>query len=485
MRGERTNIIAPLSHRCFSHRSYTIREELMTDEQLYEFEKIGRARNPEARLRSMPSLSFMLALALLLLPANALPALGQGLPPNQPERLGFDVERLARIDRVMHQYVDEGRVAGIVTMVLRHGRVAHAGAFGWADREADRRMMTDALFRIASQSKAVTSVAAMTLVEEGRLRLRDPVSKFLPGFAATTVAAATDTGAAPVPARRAINIRDLLTQSAGISYGTESRVAEPYRLAGLGPAAGYGWYFADKSEPICDSMDRLATLPFLAQPGERFVYGYATDILGCVIERVSGQTLAAFFESRIFEPLGMGDTHFFVPEGDRFRLTAVYAATRDGGIERAAEGPRGQGSYLDGPRVSFSGGAGLVSTAADYAQFLQMLLNGGVLDGARILGPKTVALMAQDHLDALYGSPGYGFGLGFQVLEDPGLTGQYGSPGLYSWGGAYASTYWVDPEEEIVGVFMIQLLPSGGLDLADRFRTLVYQAIVCEGATPC
>jgi len=195
--------------------------------------------------------------------------------------------------------------------------------------------------------------------------------------------------------------------------------------------------------------------------------------------------LDAFLQSRIFDPLGMGDTHFYVPAGDLMRLTAVYAATGAGGFERAAEGPLGQGAYVEGPRVSFSGGAGLVSTAGDYARFLQMLLNGGVLDGARILGPRTVSLMAQDHLDALYGSPGYGFGLGFQILEDPGVAGQYGSPGLYSWGGAYATNYWIDPKEQIVGVFMIQLLPRGGLDLADRFRTLVYQAIVCEGPDPC
>jgi len=425
-----------------------------------------------------------LRLTLLLTLVISGSALGQGLPPDQPERLGFDAERLARIHSVMQQYVDEGRVAGIVTMVVRHGRVAQAGAYGWSDQEAGRRMTIDALFRIASQSKAVTSVAVMTLVEEGRLRLGDPVSKFLPGFAATSVAVAADPGMTRVPARRAITIRDLLTQSAGISYGTESLVEATYRSADLGPAAGFGWYFADKSEPICASMDRLATLPFLAQPGERFVYGYATDILGCVVERVSGQTLAAYIESRVTSPLGMRDTHFFVPEEDRARLTAVYAATPDGGIERAGEGPLGQGAYVDGPRASFSGGAGLVSTAGDYASFLQMLLNGGVLDGARILGPKTVSLMTQDHLDELYGSPGYGFGLGFQILEDPGLTAQYGSPGLYSWGGAYASTYWVDPVEEIVGVFMIQLLPRGGLDLADRFRTLVYQAIVDEGVKP-
>jgi CubicO group peptidase (beta-lactamase class C family) len=215
------------------------------------------------------------------------------------------------------------------------------------------------------------------------------------------------------------------------------------------------------------------------------VYGYATDVLGCVVERVAGVPLDAFFRERIFGPLGMEDTFFFVPAEDRPRLTAVYGATSDGGMERAEEGPRGQGAYVDGPRMSLSGGAGLVSTAGDYARFLQMLLNGGVLDGARVLGPKTVTLMSQDHLDALYGSPGQGFGLGFQILEDPALAGQYGSPGLYSWGGAYGSSYWIDPVEEIVGVFMMQLLPRGDVDLADRFRTLVYQAIVCEAPGPC
>lgn len=425
-----------------------------------------------------------LRLTVLFTLVSAGTASGQGLLPDSPERLGFDADRLGRIDRVMQQAVDDGQVAGVVTLVLRHGRVAQAGAYGWADREVGRRMAADALFRIASQSKAVTSVAVLTLVEEGRLRLSDPVSTFLPGFSAATVAVATNAGLERVPVERPITIRDLLTQSAGISYGTEPLIADLYRGAGLGPAAGFGWYFSDKREPICVTMDRLAGLPFLSQPGEAFVYGYATDILGCVVERVSGRTLDDYFRTRIFDPLGMEDTHFFVPEADRSRLTAVYAATADGGFARAEEGPLGQGAYVDGPRVSFSGGAGLVSTAGDYGRFLQMLLNGGVLDGARILGPRTVSLMSQDHLDALYGNPGYGFGLGFQVLEDPGKAGQYGSPGLYSWGGAYATSYWIDPEEEIVAVFLIQLLPRGGLDLADRFRTLVYQAIVGEGTDP-
>lgn len=423
----------------------------------------------------IPTLRFV-ALCTLVVATRA-PA--QGLPSESPERLGFSAARLARIDSVMQQYVDQGRVVGVVTLVARHGRLAHAGTYGWADREAGRRMTADALFRIASQSKAVTSVAAMVLVEEGRLRLADPVARVIPSFAGATVAIATDTGRARVPVRRPITIRDLLTHTAGISYGTDSLVQDLYRAVGLGPAAGYGWYFADKTEPVCDDVDRLGTLPFVAQPGERFVYGYGTDVLGCIVERVSGRNLADFLESRIFRPLGMKDTRFFVRAEDRGRLTAVYAAS-DSGLARAPEGARGQGAYVDGPRANYSGGAGLVSTAGDYLRFLEMLLEGGALDGTRVLGPKTVALMTTDHLGATYGNAGYGFGLGFQVLLDPGRAGQYGAPGQYGWGGAYATNYWVDPAEDLVAVFMVQLLPSSGFDLADRFHALVYQAIVAQ-----
>jgi len=425
------------------------------------------------------SLGLPLLVAFLSLAAAA-SALAQGLPRGRPEQLGFAPERLARVDSVMQRYVDSGRVAGVVTLVARHGRIAQVGAYGWADREAGRRMSADAVFRIASQTKAVTSVAVMTLVEEGRLRLADPVSRWLPSFAAATVVA--DTGRGRVPVRRSVTIRDLLTHTAGISYGTDSLVQDLYRAAGLGPAAGYGWYFADKTEPICTSMDRLGSLPFVAQPGTRFVYGYNTDILGCVVERVSGQSLDDFLRTRILSPLRMSDTHFFLPAEKRDRLTAVYAANDRGGYVRADEGPRGQGAYVDGPRAGYSGGAGLLSTAGDYARFLQMLLDGGTLDGARILAPATVALMTADQIGSLYGSAASGFGLGFEVLLDPGRAAQYGTPGRFGWGGAYATNYWVDPGEDLVAVFMVQLLPRGDLDLADRFRTLVYQAIVTPGA---
>jgi len=390
---------------------------------------------------------------------------------------GFDPARLTRIDSAIQRAVDRSEIGGAVALVLRDGQTVYERAFGWSDREANRRMTTDAIFRIASQTKALTSVAIMTLVEEGKIALNDPVSKFIPAFGRTTVASRTDTGRAIVPARRRITIRDLLTHTAGISYGTDSLIAPMYAAAGLGPAAGFGWYTADKNEPICLTMERLALLPFVAQPGERFVYGYNTDILGCVVERVAGAPLDEVMRTRITEPLGMKDTYFYLPTEKRARLTAVYASGADMKIARATNGPRGQGDYVDGPRRSFSGGAGLVSTARDYGRFLQMMLNGGTLDGARILGPKTVALMTTNQSDSLYSRTGLGFGLGFSIVQEPGADGRVESVGTFGWGGAYGSTYNVDPKERLILVFMMQLLPSRS-DIGAKFPMLVYQALV-------
>ncbi|HEU4642232.1 MAG TPA: serine hydrolase domain-containing protein, partial [Gemmatimonadaceae bacterium] len=358
---------------------------------------------PAPRRSRASHLALTLAAALAVIPA-ALPAQRRAAKltltiddhDQSPTRLGFSTKRLARIDSAFRRAVDSGEIAGAVVLVARDGQTVYDRAFGWADREAKRPMATDGIFRIASQTKALTSVAIMSLAEEGKIGLNDPVARWIPAFAHTTVAVRTDTGRAIVPARRAITIRDLLTHTAGISYGTDSLVAPLYAAKGLGPAAGYGWYFADKNEPICTTIERLATLPFVAQPGERFVYGYNTDILGCVVERVSGMPLDEFIRSRITAPLGMRDTYFYLPPAKRGRLATVYLEKPDGTLERAPEGGRGQGSYVDGPRRSFSGGAGMLSTARDYARFLQMLLNGGTLDGVRILAPKTVALMTTD-----------------------------------------------------------------------------------------
>jgi CubicO group peptidase (beta-lactamase class C family) len=415
---------------------------------------------------------------VLLVALWAAPVLAQhSLSSASARRLGFDETRLTRIDSALQRAVDRDEIGGAVALVLRDGQPVYERAVGWADREASRRMTTDAIFRIASQTKALTSVALMTLVEEGKISLSDPVSRYIPEFAHTSVAVPGETGRTIVPARRQITIRDLLTHTAGISYGTDSIVSDLYAAKGLGPAAGWGWYTADKAEPICTTMERLASLPFVAQPGERFVYGYNTDILGCVVERVAGAPLDDVIRTRITGPLGMKDTYFYLPPNERTRLTAVYASSPDGHIARAPDGPRGQGDYVDGPRRSFSGGAGLLSTARDYARFLQMMLNGGTLDGARILAPRTVALMTTNQVDTLLSRNGQGFGLGFRILDQPGADGRVESIGTFSWGGAYGSTYEVDPAEHLVLVYMMQLLPSRS-NIADRFPMLVYQALV-------
>lgn len=395
--------------------------------------------------------------------------------PSPPTTMGFAHDRLARIDQFMQQYVDSGRIGGAVGLVLRDGKVVYEHSVGWSDKAADRRMTPDAIFRIASQSKALTSASILMLVEEGRIGLDDPVSRFIPAYAHTMVALRSDTGRTVVPAKRRITIRDLLTHTAGISYGTDASVAERYAAKGLGSSAGWGWYTADKDELICTTMERLATVPFVAQPGEAWVYGYNTDILGCVVERVSGVTLDAFIRTRITAPLHMNDTYFFLPPAQRARLVTVYADSSRR-LYRAPEGPRGQGDYVDGPRRSFAGGAGLLSTAHDYARFLQMILNHGEMDGVRYLSPKMVNLMITPQSGTLYLTPGEGFGLGFQTVEKLGADG-LASVGSFGWGGAYASTYKVDPAEGLVIVFMMNQLPNSA-DIGGKFPTLVYQALM-------
>jgi len=416
-------------------------------------------------------------LAALVLSLASQPLLAQATTtPSKPTiESGFSVDRLARIDQALQRYVDENRIAGAVGLVMRDGRVVYERAVGWSDKEASRHMTPDAIFRIASQTKAITSTAILVLMEEGKLGLGDPVSRYIPQFARTTVATRSDTGRVIAPAKRAITIRDLLTHTAGISYGTGTLVGPLYAPNGLGPAAGHGWYTADKNEPICATMERLATLPFVAQPGEAFVYGYATDVLGCVVERASGIPLDQFIRRRITDPLGMTDTYFFLPLDKRRRLTAVYVADSVG-LRRAQNGPLGQGDYVDGPRKSFGGGAGMLSTIRDYARFLQMLLNGGELDGVRILSPKTVELMTTNQVGTLYGAAGQGFGLAFSTTDRFGADG-LASVGSWAWGGAYGSMYRVDPKERLVILFMIQQFQPG-IEARERFPTLVYQALV-------
>lgn len=397
-------------------------------------------------------------------------------PPAEAARASsFSHDRLRRLDSVVQSYVDEDRIAGAVILVLEHGQPVYERAFGWRDREGGVRMTNDTLFRIASQTKAITSAAALMLVEEGRLTLNEPVSRRIAEFAKTTVAVKTDDGVRVDPAKRQITVRDLLTHTAGISYGTQPHIAQQYEAKGLGPAAGNGWYFADKNEPLCASIERLATVPFVAQPGEAWVYGYSTDILGCVVERAAGMSLDEFFRTRIFEPLGMRATWFFAPERERERLATVYASGADGKAVRAPDGAKGQGHYIDGPRKSFSGGAGLISTTHDYARFLEMIRRGGELDGVRLLSPRSTLLMHTNLVGHLDPTDPLGFGFGFQTVERFGANGLE-AKNAYGWGGAYSSTYRIDPDAGVVTLVMMQQLPDH-TDLREKIANLVHQAL--------
>jgi CubicO group peptidase (beta-lactamase class C family) len=399
----------------------------------------------------------------------------QGLTRAEPETVGMSSERLGRLTAALQGYVDDRRLAGAVAIVARRGKIAYLEAVGYRDRESQSKMATDSIFRIASQTKALVSVAVMMLQEEGALLITDPIGKYLPAFRATTVAEPNGSGGYDVvAAKRAITIRDLLTHTAGISYGSGT-AADAWEKAGI-----TGWYFADRDEPAGDVMARLAKLPLDAHPGERWIYGYNTDILGAMIEKISGQTLGAFLRERLLEPLGLDDTHFFLPRAKADRLAAVYSSIEGGGIERApAPGHMvGQGAYVDGPRQSFSGGAGLLSTATDYATFLQMMLDRGEYDGTRVLTRRTVDLMTVDHTGDVEFRNGQGFGLGFSIVTDPGASGLPSSVGEYGWGGAYHSTYWVDPIEELAVVYLTQLIPAQNIDDHGKLRALIYQSIV-------
>jgi CubicO group peptidase (beta-lactamase class C family) len=321
----------------------------------------------------------------------------------------------------------------------------------------------------------------MILQEQGKLLINDPVGKYLPEYMQTTVAQSDGNGGYNVvPANRKITIRDLLTHTAGIDYGL-GPAKDQWKAAGI-----QGWYFADREEPIRETVRRIAGLPQNSQPGENFVYGYNTDILGALIEVVSGIPLDKFLSDNILNPLHMHDTYFYVPEDKADRVATVYSLKGQGDKITLADNPGqlengshiGQGHVINGPRVSFAGGAGYVSTTGDYGTFLQMIANGGELNGTRILGRKTIDLMIQNHLGDIKYASGRGFGLGFEVITQSGDFGQPGSEGAYGWGGAYHSTYWVDPVENIVFVYLTQLIPAGGLDDPEKLRALIYQAIV-------
>lgn len=431
---------------------------------------------------TLPTLPFFAArhlrqyLALLALVAICNNSYAAELSRVRPERVGMSSSRLERLDSVLAAYVEEGLVAGQVAVVLRKGRIVYSTANGMRNKETGTPMTEDTLFRIASQTKAIVSTGIMILHERGDLHISHPLSRYIPEWSDMQVAVAREDGSYTLEeARRPITIRQLLTHTGGMSYGS-GPAQKAWEEAGF-----QGWYFANKQEPILESIKRMGSLPLDQHPGEKWIYGYNTDILGAVIEVASGMDLSSFLQQEIFDPLGMHDTHFYLPQSKADRLAVVYRPGEDG-VEPipARDGMQSQGLYLQGsgPNMSYSGGAGLLSTAHDYARFLQMTLNGGELDGNRILSRKTIELMTTDHLEGKPFRPGQGFGLGFFVVTDLGARGILGSEGEYGWGGAYHSTYWVDPTEELVVVYMTQLIPATGVDDYSKLRSGIYQAII-------
>ena len=396
---------------------------------------------------------------------------------SDPTTAGFAPDRLVRIDKSLQGYVDRNEVAGVVGLIARRGEVVYHKSFGHRDVEAKDPMSNDVIFRIASMTKPIASVALMMLWEEGRFLLRDPVAEHLPEFARMKVAVPVDPGDTArgpyktVGAQNSITIQHLLTHTAGL--------ANPYR----GVTRGLYNQLREDRKPdgtVGDYVTALAKLPLNFEPGDRWEYGPATDVVARLVEVLSGMTLDEFLKRRIFEPLGMRDTHFYLPAEKLPRFAALYQPD-DAGKIVLQEKPDENSRWVKEPHVYFSGAGGLVSTTSDYFRFHQMMLNGGELDGVRILSPRTVRLMTVNHTGEraiwLRGE-GFGFGLGYSVTTDLGRSAMPSAEGTYGWGGAYCTVFWVDPEDEVIGILMTQVRPYTHLNIRKDFQTLTYQAIV-------
>jgi CubicO group peptidase (beta-lactamase class C family) len=409
----------------------------------------------------------------------ARPTTARQLPAAAPESVGVSSERLARLHNGMQGYIDRHEAGGIVTLIAREGKVVDVHANGFQDVESHKAMQVDTIFRIASMTKPITTVAVMMLEEEGRLFLTDPVSKYIRAFKGQRV---TTEGGTTVPARREITIRDLLSHRSGLSYGflNGGPVGDAYRQEGVTDG------LTTTPMSLQEGIDKLAAQPLMAQPGTAWNYSLSTDVLGRVVEVVSGMSLDAFLRDRIINPLAMTDTSFVVADAKWSRFATVYSPDGAGGIrpmkdpeEAFGNAHLSQFAWYKAPKKYFSGGAGLTSTIQDYARFAQMLLNGGTLDGVRLLSPKTIDLMTGSQTSDLPPAgllgPGVQFALGFRVVTDVALTQTQGSVGMYGWLGIYGTTFWVDPKEHLIAIMMVQRYP--GSPVATGFQPLVYQAL--------
>ena len=389
-----------------------------------------------------------------------------------PEEVGMSSDRLERLNGAMQGLVDDGLLAGITTMISRQGKIAHFGTFGHQNIEDGVEMSEDTIFRIYSMTKPITGVALMILYEEGKFRLSDPVHRYIPEFEGLVVAKEDGPNGQPItePADHPMTIRELMAHTAGLSYGifSDTQVDGMYREAGI---------IVDPDQDLKGMIDALSKIPLLYQPGSRWHYSVAVDVQGYLVEVLSGQPFDEFLNERVFGPLGMNDTAFHVAADKADRFSQVYTHDEEGNL-LAQEGFGGRRSYFD-PPAHLSGGGGLVSTTMDYMRFSQMLLNGGELDGVRILAPSTVKLMHMNHLprELKEMSPGTGFGLDFAVVLDP-VAADGISKGEYYWGGAAGTWFWIDPKEDLVFVGMIQHFGPRRPDVRSLSRRLTYQAIL-------
>jgi len=415
---------------------------------------------------------------------------------SQPEELGFSTERLQRLDDVLSGYIEREDLAGLVALIARKGQIAHFEAIGDARLEPRRKMEKDTLFRIYSMTKPITSVAVMILYEQGALMLKDPISKFIPELGDLQVyVSGSGESMVTEPAEREVMVLDLLTHTSGFIYdfpGNEPEVLRRYKALGIVPT---GYWLGNPGERPTEVHDhdgfiqKLAQVPLAHQPGERFSYGVNTDLLGIIVQRVAGMPFEEFLKQRIFEPLEMTDTAFHVSKKDVKRFAASYTLDAAGKL-MLQDDPEADSPFV-APPTFVSGGGGLVSTATDYFRFCQMLLNGGELDGVRLLSPHTVKYMRTNLLGSQVGLDrgvpefvtGYhqnslGFGLGFAVAKNPAhLSGPVGE-GEFWWGGAATTEFWIDPENELVAVLMTQMVPSNTYPIASKFKTMVYQALL-------
>lgn len=394
----------------------------------------------------------------------------------QPETQGFSSPRLARICAALETYIAAEKLAGVVSLVARRGEIVHFHACGHAVRESGAPMQENTIFRIYSMTKPITSTAVLMLMEEGRLRLADPVAAYIPSFENVKVLDTNvDSGVRYVPPMRPPTLRDLLTHTAGLSYGFDEGVY-------IDRLYQQHIWRQQEENPTDMSLDWLVTtigtLPLASHPGAKFRYSMATDVLGGIVQIVSGQPFDRFLHERIFQPLGMVDTDFAVPAKKLPRFAATYGPGEENRL-KLVDGV--ETSKYARPAAYPSGGGGLVSTVGDYLRFAQMLLNRGELGGVRLLGPKTVELMTTNHLPPgihPFDDPAAGFGLGVSVLTDLGQSNVLGSVGNYGWGGAANTNFWIDPQEELIGILMLQYMPSDTYPVVSDFRNLVYQALI-------